>query len=113
MLRLRRWLTILCRHRNLLGQWGLSFLLEVEDRRSRIHKIIFDTAAVKEGLLYNVNKLKVDLSDLEYMVLSHGHSDHTATIVELLRMAYGEGVKVVAHPHAFLPKFVTKKDGER
>ena len=97
---------------NLLGQWGLSLLLEVEDQRSKIHKIIFDTAAVKEGLLYNINKLGVDLSDLEYLVLSHGHHDHTASIVELLRMAKGK-VKVVAHPHAFLPKFVTKKDGKQ
>ena len=97
---------------NLLGQWGLSLLLEVEDQESKIHKIILDTAAVKEGLLHNINKLRPDLSDLEYIVLSHGHSDHTATIVELLRMAKGE-VKVIAHPHAFLRKFVTKKDGKR
>ena len=97
---------------NLLGQWGLSLLLEVEGQKSEIHKIILDTAAVKEGLLHNINKLRADLSDLEYIVLSHGHSDHTATIVELLRMAKG-AVKVIAHPHAFLRKFVTKKDGKR
>jgi 7,8-dihydropterin-6-yl-methyl-4-(beta-D-ribofuranosyl)aminobenzene 5'-phosphate synthase len=97
---------------NLLGQWGLSLLLEVGDQRNKIHKIILDTGAVKEGLLHNINKLGVDLSDLEYIVLSHGHSDHTATLVELLRIAKGD-VKVVAHRHAFLPKFVTKKDGKQ
>jgi 7,8-dihydropterin-6-yl-methyl-4-(beta-D-ribofuranosyl)aminobenzene 5'-phosphate synthase len=61
-----------------LGQWGLSFLLEIEDERGRMHKIIFDTGAVKDGLLHNIKQLRVNLSELEYLVLSHGHADHTA-----------------------------------
>lgn len=95
-----------------LGQWGLSFLLEVEERSGETHKIVFDTGAVKEGLLYNAKKLKLELSDLEYIVLSHGHSDHTAATVELLEMARRE-VKVVAHPHLYLPKFYVDKSGKR
>ena len=77
-----------------------------------MHQIIFDTAAVSESLLYNVRKLGLDLSRLEYIVLSHGHKDHTATTVELSKMARRE-VKVVAHPHLFLPKFTVGKDGKR
>ncbi len=95
-----------------LGQWGLSFLLDIEDARGRMHKVIFDTGAVKEGLLYNIGKLKVNLSDLEYIVLSHGHADHTAATVELLKKAKKD-VKVVAHPHLYLPKFYFTKDGKR
>lgn len=95
-----------------LGQWGLSFLLDIEDARGTMHKIIFDTGAVKEGLLYNIEKLKVNLSNLEYIVLSHGHADHTATTVELLKKAKTD-VKVVAHPHLYLPKFYLTKDGKR
>jgi len=95
-----------------VGQWGLSFLVEAEDSRSRIHKIVFDTGAIKESLLYNIKKLKIDLSNLEYIVLSHGHSDHTAATVELLKMAKRE-VRVVVHPHVFLPKFTVGKHGKR
>jgi 7,8-dihydropterin-6-yl-methyl-4-(beta-D-ribofuranosyl)aminobenzene 5'-phosphate synthase len=95
-----------------IGQWGLSFLVEAEDQRSRIHKIVFDTGAVKESLLYNIRRLKLNLSNLEYIVLSHGHSDHTAATVELLKMAKRE-VKVLTHPHVFLPKFRVGKDGKR
>jgi len=95
-----------------IGQWGLSFLVEAEDRRSRTHKIIFDTGAVKESLLYNIRRLRLNLSNLEYIVLSHGHSDHTAATVELLKMAKRE-VRVVTHPHVFLPKFTVGKDGKR
>ena len=95
-----------------LGQWGLSLLLDIEDARGTMHKVIFDTGAVKEGLLYNIEKLKANLSDLEYIVLSHGHGDHTATTVELLKKAK-RGVKVVAHPHLYLPKFSLTREGKR
>jgi 7,8-dihydropterin-6-yl-methyl-4-(beta-D-ribofuranosyl)aminobenzene 5'-phosphate synthase len=95
-----------------LGQWGLSFLVEAKDGTGRTHKIVFDTAAIKESVLYNIKKLGIDLSDLEYIVLSHGHKDHTATTVELLRMS-NRNVKVVTHPHLFLPKFTVAKDGRR
>jgi 7,8-dihydropterin-6-yl-methyl-4-(beta-D-ribofuranosyl)aminobenzene 5'-phosphate synthase len=95
-----------------VSQWGLSFLIEAEDHRGRIRKIIFDTGAIKESLLYNIRRLKIDLSNLEYIVLSHGHSDHTAATVELLKMAKSE-VRVITHPHVFLPKFAIGKDGKR
>ncbi len=96
----------------LLGQWGLSFLLEIEDKNARWHKVVFDTGAVKDALLYNIKKLRVNLSDLEYLVLSHGHSDHTAATVELLKMAKRE-VKVVSHPHVYLPRFYFTKKKKR
>ena len=92
-----------------LGQWGLSFLLEIQDESSRLHKIIFDTSASKEALLYNIKKLKIGLSDLQYIVLSHGHGDHTSATVELVKMAK-KVVKVVAHPHLYLPKYYVDKD---
>ena len=95
-----------------LGQWGLSFFVEVRDRRNKMHCIIFDTGAVKESLFYNIRKLGLDLSKLEYVVLSHRHKDHTAATVELLRMAKRE-VTVVTHPHLFMPKFTVGKDGKR
>jgi 7,8-dihydropterin-6-yl-methyl-4-(beta-D-ribofuranosyl)aminobenzene 5'-phosphate synthase len=94
-----------------LGQWGLSFLLELVDARGNNRKIIFDTGMHKQTLLYNIKKLKVDLSDVDCVVLSHGHLDHTATTVELVKAA--GGVKVYAHPHTFLPRFYQDKTGKR
>jgi metal-dependent hydrolase (beta-lactamase superfamily II) len=40
-----------------LGQWGLSFLVEAKDGTGRTHRIVFDTAAIKESVLHNIKKL--------------------------------------------------------
>ncbi|MFB0543467.1 MAG: MBL fold metallo-hydrolase, partial [Candidatus Bathyarchaeia archaeon] len=96
----------------LLGEWGLSFLLEVEDERGRVCKIVSDTGSSREAILHNIKRLKLDLSDLEYIFLSHGHGDHTAATAEILKLA-GGGVKVVSHPYLFLPRFYIDRTGRR
>lgn len=94
-----------------LGQWGLSFLLELIDAKGRDRKVVFDTSANKEALLHNVKSLKVDLGNVDCVVISHGHGDHTAATVEVVEAA--GGVKVYGHPHTFLPRFYVDKDGKR
>jgi 7,8-dihydropterin-6-yl-methyl-4-(beta-D-ribofuranosyl)aminobenzene 5'-phosphate synthase len=94
-----------------LGQWGLSFILELVDERGDDRKLIFDTGIHKQALLHNIKELKVNLSDLDCIVLSHGHLDHTAATVEIVKAA--GNVKILAHPHAFLPRFYIDKKGKR
>jgi 7,8-dihydropterin-6-yl-methyl-4-(beta-D-ribofuranosyl)aminobenzene 5'-phosphate synthase len=94
-----------------LGQWGLSFLLEFTDAKGDRGKLIFDTGIHKESLMYNIEQLKVDLSDVDGVVISHGHGDHTAATVEVVEAA--GGVKVYAHPHTFLPRFYEDETGKR
>ncbi len=94
------------------GEWGLSFFLEVEDAKGRSHKIISDTGNSKETILHNIRRLKLDLTDLEVIFLSHGHGDHTAATVEIINLA-GGGVKVITHPHLFLQRFYIDKNGKR
>jgi len=96
----------------LLGQFGFSAYLEIKDSKRKKHQIIFDTASKKGALLYNVKALKLDLSPLECIVLSHGHYDHTSATVELIKRAKRK-VKVIAHPNAFLPKFKIEKRKRR
>ncbi len=94
-----------------LGQWGLSLLLELVDARGDSRKVIFDTGMHKTSLLYNIKQLEVKLSDVNCVVISHGHGDHTAATVEVVKSA--GGVKVHAHPHTFLPRFHVDKNGKR
>ena len=94
-----------------IGQWGLSFLLEVVDAKGDKRKLIFDTSAEKDALLHNIKHMKLDLSDVEGVVLSHGHGDHTAATVEVVSAA--GGIKVYIHPYTFLPRFYINKRGKR
>ena len=91
-----------------LGQWGLSFLLELIDSKGEKRKVVFDTGNNKEAFLHNVKVLKVDLSDVDCVVISHGHGDHTAATVEVVEAA--GGVKVYGHPHTFLSRFSENKE---
>jgi len=94
-----------------LGQWGLSFLVELVDAKDRKKKIVFDTGISKKALLHNIRELKVDLGDVESIILSHGHLDHSAATVEVVKAA--GNVKIYAHPHAFLPRIYEGKNGKR
>lgn len=96
----------------LLGQWGLSLLLEVEDANGLERKVVFDTGSDKGVLLQNIERMKVDLSGVEYIVLSHGHGDHTAASAEVAEIA-GGGVNVVVHPRLFQPRFYVNRTGRR
>ncbi len=90
-----------------LGQWGLSFLLELEDAEGSIRKIVFDTSANKIGFLHNARLLKIDFSDVEAIVLSHGHGDHTAATVEVINKT--GGVKVYGHPHSHISSKILRR----
>ena len=58
--------------RSLRHGWGYSALVEYHGRR-----ILFDTGGNLQDFRYNVEKLHVDLTHLDFVVLSHRHGDHT------------------------------------
>jgi len=96
----------------LLGQFGFSAHLEITNLNRKKHSIIFDTARKKGALLYNIKTLKLDLSPLECIILSHGHHDHTSATVELIKRAKRK-VRVIVHRNAFYPKFKIEKGKRR
>jgi 7,8-dihydropterin-6-yl-methyl-4-(beta-D-ribofuranosyl)aminobenzene 5'-phosphate synthase len=58
-------------HKALIHEHGLSFFIEKDECR-----ILFDTGQ-SEAFLRNSHHLNIDLSRLDYVVLSHGHYDHS------------------------------------
>jgi 7,8-dihydropterin-6-yl-methyl-4-(beta-D-ribofuranosyl)aminobenzene 5'-phosphate synthase len=88
------------------GEPGLSFLIETEGK-----KILFDTG-YSDLFLKNALKLNENLLDLDFVVLSHGHLDHTGGLPHLIQhmttsIVHQMPVKVpvmVAHPHCFYPR---------
>lgn len=65
----------------------------------------------KRALLQNMKRLKIDLSDTDCVVLSHGHLDQPAATVEIVKG--GGGVRVYGHPHTSLCRLHKDKTGKR
>jgi len=59
--------------------WGFSVLIETPD-----HTVLFDTGADGDILLGNMRKLGKDPSQIDALVISHAHSDHTGGLETLL-----------------------------
>jgi mRNA degradation ribonuclease J1/J2 len=56
--------------KNFGSEHGLSLYIEANS-----HKILFDVGA-SELFLENAKKLNVDISEVDYLIISHGHYDH-------------------------------------
>jgi 7,8-dihydropterin-6-yl-methyl-4-(beta-D-ribofuranosyl)aminobenzene 5'-phosphate synthase len=82
-----------------LAEWGLSILVEVEGLR-----VLLDTGR-GIALPYNADALGINLSQIDKMVLSHGHLDHTGGLREVLSKMKKE-VEVIAHPDIWAAKYV-------
>ena len=89
----------------LLAEHGLSILLEMAEEA-----ILFDTGQ-EHALVHNATKMGVDLSRVDKIVLSHGHSDHTGGLGDALRAT--DGAHVYGHPNIFDQKYSKGKCEQR
>jgi len=65
---------------NLKTGWGFSCLIKISGEN-----ILFDTGADSETLISNVEKMGIDLTEVDTIVLSHIHGDHTGGLEGVLK----------------------------
>src|SRR5215813_7627695 len=74
--------------------WGFAALVEVAGKR-----ILFDTGDDRDIFAANVKAKGVDLTNLDFVVLSHRHSDHMAGLSHVLSV--NPKVKIYAPKESF------------
>lgn len=93
---------------------GLSCLVTLR-RGDQTRTLLFDTGPIEEVFALNARRLGVDLSHVEAIVLSHGHSDHAGGMLralDLIRAAGGpRSVPFYAHPDMFRQRASRRPDG--
>jgi 7,8-dihydropterin-6-yl-methyl-4-(beta-D-ribofuranosyl)aminobenzene 5'-phosphate synthase len=62
------------------GEWGFAALVTVDGRR-----ILFDTGANDDTVQRNLKALKLDLANVDTVILSHNHWDHVTGLMPLRR----------------------------
>lgn len=76
---------------------GFSAWIEADGRR-----ILFDTGQ-SDFFLDNARVMGVNVSDADYLVLSHGHYDHTGGLASFLHLSHR--TRVLCHPDVHLERF--------
>ena len=68
------------------GEWGWSALVKADGRC-----VLFDTGNHPDTVLENARALKVDLSCVTDVVLSHHHADHSGGVLSIYAAIGGDG----------------------
>src|SRR5215469_8198113 len=79
---------------HLKKDWGFSVLIEYSGK-----KILFDTGNNADIFADNTKAMHVDLKDLDFVVISHRHGDHTSGLNYLLKV--NPKVKIYAPAELF------------
>ncbi|BCJ95929.1 MBL fold hydrolase [Anaerocolumna cellulosilytica] len=84
-----------------LGEPAVSYYIEIDGI-----KILFDTG-YSDVFLRNGRDMGIDFTALDYVVISHGHNDHTGGIPLLLQELDRNSAKraLIAHPDIFAERY--------
>jgi 7,8-dihydropterin-6-yl-methyl-4-(beta-D-ribofuranosyl)aminobenzene 5'-phosphate synthase len=82
---------------SLLAEHGFSALVTVR-RDGREHRILFDAGVTPDGMTENMRRLSLSPKDIETIVLSHGHFDHTTGLDGFIRGVGRTNLPVIIHP---------------
>ena len=93
----------------LIAEHGFSALVRVT-AGAETHTILLDAGLTETTMLVNVDRLGVDLGEVEAVVISHGHIDHIRALMPALERLR-PGIPIVIHPHAFNPRIIKIPDG--
>jgi len=116
----------------LLAEHGFSVLIDLLKEKKRI---LWDAGMTRVAFLENTKHMAIDLSKIDMIAISHGHSDHTAAVNDVLKAAvklpplknwkrgtsvseidiYSQPhlVPLVAHPAIFRERWKISEDGIR
>ncbi len=96
----------------MLAEFGWSSLVKIR-KGGKTYAILFDTGLGKNALLHNAKAVKVDLREVEAVVISHGHPDHTAASLETVAAINRDELPLILHPKALSKRALILPGGQR
>ena len=97
-------------HGGLKGEHGLSMLISLDNGKSGNWKILFDTG--QSGIFAeNADFLGIKLSEVDSLILSHNHYDHTGGVERFLKL--NDSAAIYGHEQAFRPSYSRADEGKR
>ena len=81
----------------LRAEHGFAALVTVT-KNGRDTRVLFDAGRTPDGLVHNMRRLGIDPTDIDIIVLSHGHWDHTTGMDGLVGALGSPSMPVLIHP---------------
>ena len=85
---------------SILAEHGFSAIVKTT-MGDKTKTMLFDFGFSENGAAQNAATLGVDMTEIEAVALSHGHSDHTGGMEKLTAMIGKRDIPFVVHPSAF------------
>ncbi len=94
-----------------VAEHGYSMLIKVF-RGEEVCTILFDTGMSADGVVSNAKRMGIDLGEVSYVVLSHGHYDHFGGLPAVVNAINRKDLVVVAHEDMFRRRGTANAKGE-
>lgn len=85
---------------SLRAEHGFAALITLYAAGDR-HRLLFDAGLSPDGLVENMDRLQVNAKEIEAVVVSHGHFDHTGGLAGLSERLGGPNMPLLVHPRAY------------
>ena len=92
------------------SEHGFSMLIRVF-REGKASSIMFDTGGSPQGILENSKRMGIDLSEVECVVLSHGHYDHFGGLVSAVKAVNKSFLPIIVHEDMFKTRGSVNSNG--
>jgi 7,8-dihydropterin-6-yl-methyl-4-(beta-D-ribofuranosyl)aminobenzene 5'-phosphate synthase len=103
-----------------VAEHGFSALIRITKSEPHTgNSFIFDTGVSENGVIHNADIFGVDFGKIDGIILSHGHFDHFAGLVNIMKRISSSRemgtnkIDVFTHPDAFLRRWEIFPDGKR
>ena len=94
-----------------MAENGFSMLIRVLGDEKPC-SILFDTGTSPNGVCTNAKLMDIDLGEVSYVVLSHGHYDHFGGLSSVVKAVNRADLQIIAHEDMTKPRAVANSKGD-
>jgi 7,8-dihydropterin-6-yl-methyl-4-(beta-D-ribofuranosyl)aminobenzene 5'-phosphate synthase len=94
-----------------IAEHGFSMLIRVYSD-DVTHNVLFDAGGSSNGVLENVKMMKIDLSEVEAIAISHGHWDHFGGLRKIVHTINKVGLPIIIHEDMLKTRGSIRSDGK-
>lgn len=86
-----------------VAEHGFSMLVRVFTDDGVCCSVLFDTGVSAEGVVVNAKRMGIDLCEVGFVVVSHGHYDHFGGLSAVVAAVGRSDLPIIAHENMFRP----------